>query len=143
MTEWTDHLQTVREKNPTKSLKECMKIASVSYKGNTKSKSSSSLGGNKSNRKTNKESLSQTNNHVSKSDKKGDKKKLKKESKETLQDIVGFSKDLLSVTDILSADHLKMLQKACKKIHHVHEELRSKEEESSDEESSDDDSDSD
>tara|TARA_B100001741_G_C16513558_1_gene581000 strand:+ start:452 stop:835 length:384 start_codon:yes stop_codon:yes gene_type:complete len=122
MTEWTDHLQSVRNKNPGKSLKECMQIASTTYKKSGASKSSSK-------------------DHSKSSKKEGTTKdkKLQKNVEKELRDIVGYSEDLMLVPDMISTEHFKLLKNACKKVHAIHESLREEEEE--DEESSDEDSD--
>ena len=51
MTEWTDHLQSVRNKNPGKSLKECMQIASTTYNKKSGASKSSSKDHSKSSKK--------------------------------------------------------------------------------------------
>ena len=121
MTDWKDHLQAVRNTYPGKSLKECMQIASSTYNKSGATK----------NKRPHKSSSKSHQEHPNKAG-----KKLKSDVKETLRDIVGFSKDLMSVPDMISSDHLKLLQNACKKIQMIHEKMKEEEEEEEDEDSS-------
>ena len=70
---WKDHLANVKKHNPDKSLKECMQIASASYKGTH----------NTSNHGKSKASMNE--------------KALVSSAKDSFADIIGYSKDLKTV----------------------------------------------
>lgn len=92
---WTEHLKKVKSKNPNKSLKECMQLAKLSYRG----------GGSNVNKNQNKKST----------------KNDSADTKNIIKDIVGLSKDLMQVTSELNKPEVKKLSDIADMIQKIHE----------------------
>ena len=115
---WKDHLANVKKHNPEKNLKECMQIASVSYKGaNGKSKSTQSSSANMS---QNAKSYAST-------------------AKDCFADIIGYSKELKTVISQLEKEDVKQIEKCALMLQSIHKSFNqaSSSEGSSSEEGSD------
>ena len=112
MSTWSEHLSHVREKNKDKNLKDCMQIASQSWK-------------HASNKDTNyvknEGKYLKENKYVEKESKKSTKTNNKLECKETIKYIRQLSADLLNVIDQLSERDLNSLKKAEMRISKIHD----------------------
>lgn len=115
-TEWQNHLTEIREKNPHKNLKECMQIASQSYrspKGNNKFKEHSRAG---------KEATT-----TKKKKKEADSVQLR--CKNAINVLQQINKNLLQVVGEMSNEDLKVLQSVEKKMTAFHDKFAESSEE--------------
>ena len=118
---WKDHLAKVKKHNPDKSLKECMQLASASYKGTDgKSKASSSKNFSQK-EKSRHGSIDEST------------------TKECFADIIGYSKELKTVIPQLNKQDIKQIEKCAQMLQSIHKSFNqaSSSEGSSSEEDSD------
>jgi len=123
MSSWQEHLSNIREEHPNRNLKECMQIASQSWK--------SSSNKNEMHYVKKKEEKIQK----PKPKNKNIKSKSHNECKDTLIYIINLSKDLTKVTHELSERDLKSLRKAEQRISKIHDSFQESASSSSDDDS--------